>query len=74
MVSLKSSSSTEGAEPDITYGRDTFHWSQVVSRPSNLTLDISRGRTTAGSLGNMCQGLTALTFPKGWVTLWPIPG
>ena len=42
-------------------GRDTFHYTRLLKARSNLALNIAREGAATASLGNLCQGLTALT-------------
>ena len=42
-------------------GRDTFHQPRLLRAPSNLALSTAREGAATASLGNLGQGLTALT-------------
>jgi len=42
-------------------GKDPFHQPRVLQAPSNLALNTAREGTATASLGNLGQGLTALT-------------
>ena len=49
-------------------GRETFHQTMLLKAPSNLGLNTTREGAATTSLGNLGQGLTALTVKTFFLT------